>query len=123
MQITKDEETAYRLCHHNFAGLTIQAAANVMDTSVKEIRLLLKTLENKAPQLFPILGRRQAEIWGLYESGWSETSIAEKLELSDSTVRDTIMKVRKKLNISVVRHKPKVLSLTKEMESHIVRKF
>lgn len=95
--ITKDEEWCYRLRHHNFAGLTTRETAKEMNITVEKVRLLLKSLRVKAPQLFPILTYRQYLVYWLYtEKGLSKHKIAKCLNTAYSNVWGLLDRAKKK---------------------------
>ena len=76
--ITEKEQQAYRLCHHDFAGLTVDQAANRMKVSARQVQKLLKSLEKKAPQLFPILSAKDKFIVeSITEKGYTYAQISE----------------------------------------------
>lgn len=79
-QVTKLEEQAYRLRHHDFEGLTMKETAERMDVSERTISRLLKNLKQKAPQLFPILTSQQFFIYNCYVGqGMTQQEIAKML--------------------------------------------
>jgi hypothetical protein len=64
--VSHEEEAAYRLCHHDFFGLTQGEAAQVLGITQQGVDWRLKTLRAKAPQLFPILSRNVAAIYNRF---------------------------------------------------------
>lgn len=95
--ITKDEEMAYRMRHHNFAGLTTNETAKKMKFSVSKIRQLIRSLKKKAPNLFPIFTFRQHLIYWLYvEKGLTQPEIADCLCTHQSNVSAILCRLQKK---------------------------
>lgn len=124
-QITKDEEQAYRLCHHEFEGLTIREAAIRMELREHIVRRLLKNVKQKCPQLFPILTKRQYAIYQLYvERGISQSCIAKDFNTTQSNIQATLQRMKKNgvkgLNISGVGD---ILRYGKSMDAHVKQKF
>lgn len=86
-----DQETAYRLCHQDFQGLSTAQAALYMDITPRRVQQLLAALEKKAPQLFPVLTKIQARDYHLYcIEGWTMTEIAENTDRTLATISDSI---------------------------------
>lgn len=95
--ITKDEIRCYQLRHHNFEGLTTKETAKRMKIAPEKVRLLLKSLRAKAPQLFPILTYRQHLVYWLYtKKGLSMYKIAGYLNTAYSNVWDLLNRAKKK---------------------------
>ena len=92
--ITTKQEHAFRLCHHDFEGLSVKDAANYMGTSVRAIRNLLKSVEEVAPQMFPILTPRQQVILALYNQPMQHEIIAAGLRISRCTLKREIAFLR-----------------------------
>ena len=124
-KVTKLEEQAYRLCHHKFDGLTMSEAATRMGLRIHIVRRLLKSMERKAPQLFPILTQRQYKIYRWYvESGLSQKLIAIALGTTQSSIAATIKRMKDKkvtgLDIDGIGD---VVQYDSSMDVHIRRKF
>ena len=95
--ITEDEERCYCLRHHSFAGLTTKETAVIMKITREKVRRLLKNLEMKAPQLFPILTYRQHLVYWLYtKKGLPIHIIAKYLGVAYSTVWGLLDRAKKK---------------------------
>ena len=89
--ITKQEITAYRFCHHDFGGLPTAEAASHMGVSQRRVQQLLKSLEQKAPQLFPILTKQQAKDYHYYTvEGWTVKEIAEHTHRTTNAICKSI---------------------------------
>lgn len=96
-QITKDEEKIYRLCHQDFEGLSTQETAKRLSISQRRVEQLLQNLKMKAPQLFPILTKRQAQIEELINGqGYTYKQVANRLRLTVSTVGSVVKTLKKK---------------------------
>lgn len=81
--ITTSEEAAYRLCHHDFYGLTQQDAATVLGIKQSAVAQRLASLKDKAPQLFPILSQKVALVYHCFTAdNMPVKQIAEKLKLT-----------------------------------------
>jgi len=121
--ITKREEQAYRLCHHDFEHKTVSEAAKVMGTSEGTVRRLLRNVKRVCPQLFPILTKRQFMIYKLrIEVGLTEEKTANMLRTTH--VHRALNKIKKQdlpeLNIEGFGD---MLSYDPNMDSHIKQKF
>lgn len=96
-KITEQEEEAYKLRHHEFAGLTTKETAKIMKIAPETVRLLLKSVRAKIPQLFPILTHRQHIVYWLYvKRGLSQYKIADYLHIGQSSVWGILNRVKKK---------------------------
>jgi hypothetical protein len=82
-EISTEEEAAYRLCHHDFYGLTQGEAAQVLGVTQQAIDKRLRKMRATAPQLFPILSRNVAAIYNRFTTdNMSVREIADDLSLS-----------------------------------------
>lgn len=95
-KVTKDEELAYRLCHHEFAGHGASAAAAIMGVKPSKVYRLLASLKKKVPQLFPILTQKQYAIYQLYLEGLTQSEIAKSVNRSQSNIQATLKRVGQK---------------------------
>lgn len=131
--ITKKQEKAYRLCHHDFEGLSAEEAAERLGISVRAINRTLERLEKIAPQLFPILSVRQAEMWArFYHGGQTCEVIAEELEETVEAVIEVLQRVKKRIGYDEriasksklrAKGKPLSLDLVLEDESPAIHRF
>ena len=124
-KITGHEIKVYRLCHHEFEGRTVKDTAYAMSISEGKVRRLLKSLKRKAPQLFPILTKRQYAIYQLYVNhGYSQLTIAAHLRTTQSNIQATIQRMKDKgvvgLDIGGV---SETVSYDSSMDKHVKRKF
>ena len=94
--ITQQEETAYRLCHHDFEGLSIDDAAVRMKITVASVKKLLTRVKHKAPQLFPILTTRQRAILSMYDERLNWKEIVELLGISEKVLEKDVAFLRKR---------------------------
>lgn len=95
-KLTEQEETAIRLIHHDFAGLSVDDAAIKMGTTVITVKKLLTSIKRKAPQLFPILTIRQRAIIALYDEHLSRKSIMVSLDISKKVLEKEVTFLRKR---------------------------
>jgi len=95
--ITKKQERALRLCHHDFKGLTQEKAAKQMDISQRAISYLLTAVKKVLPQYFPILTKLEIQVYHYYmDEGWSTEEIAEYMGMSQRTVQLALQRARDK---------------------------
>lgn len=121
--ITEQEEKAYRCRHHDFDAMTVKETADKMGISEMAVYRLIWSLKKKAPQLFPILTKRQAEIYDLWLSeGGDTTTVASRLSLSNKTVEEIIAVVKKKLGVKFPDHR-NMMQYTPKLDDQIVMKF
>ena len=120
--LTEFEEKVLRLCHHDFEGRTQALAAFHLDVSQKKISKTLSHLREKAPQLFPILTKRQALIRGLIvECGFTHRQVAETQHISVDTVDSTVATLKEK-GICFP-HSRKTISYEEWMDKYAKRMF
>ncbi len=120
--LTDHEEEAYRWCHQDFEGLATAEAAEKMGISQRRIQQLLRSVEQKCPQLFPILTKRQVEIQSLINDiGLTFEQIAQLLNISTRTVEGTVLALKVK-GIYLEKRKPTLL-YRKWMDSQIAEVF
>ncbi len=95
--ITETEERVFKLCHHDFEGLTRKEAAKQMGVSQSSISRTLARVKAKAPQLFPILNPRQHLIHHcIAELGCPHKEIAEMLGVTVKTIDGIVAQMRAK---------------------------
>jgi DNA-directed RNA polymerase specialized sigma24 family protein len=93
--LTQDEETAIRLCHHDFGGGSIEDAAVYMDRPVGEVKQLLRDAQHKTPQMFPILTPQHRAILTMYDQHISRKAIAAALGISFRQVKTRVEFLRR----------------------------
>jgi len=89
------EESVFRLSHHEFDGLSINEAAKKIGCFPETVKLVLKRVEKKAPQLFPILTPQHQAILLMYDKHMSRASIAVALGISPQKLHKEIVFLRK----------------------------
>ncbi len=121
--LSEHEEWAIRLCHHDFAGMTTDTAAGTfMKVSQRRIQQLLRSAEQKAPQLFPILTKHQVEIrWLINDAGLTFEQVAETLRVSVNSVSNTVQLLKVK-GVLIERRK-KTVQYQNWHDSQIKEKF
>ena len=80
------EEKLLRLVHHDFKGLSVEEAAEELGMDSNGIKLALKQIKKKCPQLFPILTPQHRAILLMYDKHMSRTSIAGVLGISEKSL-------------------------------------
>ena len=92
--ITKSEEQAIRLCHHDHGGKSIEEAAKILDCTVDNVKKQLRNARKKAPQLFPILTPRHRAILTMYDQHLSRAAIMEGLGISEKVLEREVTFLR-----------------------------
>jgi len=124
-QITKQEEQTYRFRHHDFGGLTTKETAVKMGVSKCRVNKVLRNLQRKAPQLFPILTPHQNLVYRMYVGhGLSQSKIAKLLGVKQQAICETINRMRAN-GVAIVEPEAisEVVSYNSEMDNYITRKF
>jgi DNA-binding CsgD family transcriptional regulator len=116
--LTIREEKSYRLCHHDFSGLSIDEAAKRMGISRKSVLELLKNVERKAPQLPPVLTPAQRAVLCLIEKEMSVTEISDAINMLQPNVSEIVKFLTSRGFIapptSTVSYKPRMDGRVKE---------
>ena len=121
--ITKRQEQALKLCHHDFEGLEQVEAAKRMGITQPAIVKLLAHIKKVALQLFPILTQQEAKIYHYYMvEGWNVNEIAEYTDLSPDTIYKTLQRARRK-GMFFTPPKDRVLQYETWMDSLVKEKF
>lgn len=95
--ITERQEQIYRLRHHDFAGLTTKQVAAMLGITTHTVARHMWGMQKVAPQLFPILTRRQADIYHMFVNvGLEQEVIAGTLGISKSCVGVLIHRMKHK---------------------------
>lgn len=95
--ISERQEQIYRMRHHDFGGLTTKQVAAMLDVHPKNVSRHMWAMQKIAPQLFPILTKRQADIYHMFMNvGLEQKVIAGILGISKSCVGVLIHRLRKK---------------------------
>jgi DNA-binding NarL/FixJ family response regulator len=125
--VTVRQEIAFRLRHQDFFGLSTENAAEVLGIDEREIRYLNERMKEVAPQVFPILPPRTAEIYRLFvENSMTVAEIAEELEISPVTVYGLVRKLydeRTSIGLYFRSNAGRRLSYQPWMDNHIRHKF
>jgi len=96
-QWTEQEERIFRMVHHDFDGLTIREASDKLGLSTRRIQYILKGIKKKAPQLFPILTKRENTIATmLLEKGLSIEQIAIASGKTENHIKVIIHRMKEK---------------------------
>lgn len=120
--LSQREEQALRLCHHEFEGMTTKLAAKAIGISQRRVQQLLQSIKLKAPQMFPILTKRQTDIrFWITEKGCTLEQTAGILLISRQTVAKTVETLRKK-GVCLEKRKP-TLQYQNYMDDKMVQKF
>lgn len=95
--ITKRQERALKLCHHDFGGLTQKEAAKIMGITPASLSGLLSRVKKVYPCYFPLITKQEAKIYHYYMvDGWSVSEIAEYMELTERAVYDSFKRAQRK---------------------------
>ena len=125
--ITKEQEDAYRLRHHDFEGLTEEEAADKLGISVRAVRGRLTRMQKIAPHLFPVLSRENAKIWRLwYDRGISCAGIAERTGRTEGAIIQRLQRIKKKMGYTegITPNPHRAISLdTMDIDTVIVKKI
>ena len=121
--ITHRQEQIYRLRHHDFAGLTTKQVAGMLGIWPQSVTRHMKEMQKVAPQLFPILTKRQADIYHMFvNAGLEQKVIAGILGISKSCVGVLIHRMKYK-GMFVPYRRRHVLYMPRAHDHLIKRKF
>ena len=121
--ITHRQEQIYRMRHHDFAGLTTKQVAGMLDIWPQSVTRHMKEMQKVAPQLFPILTRRQADIYHMFiELGLEQKVIAGILGISKNCVGVLIHRIKNK-GMFVPYRRQHVLYMPRAHDHQIRQKF
>lgn len=124
MRLTKMEAMVVQKCHHGLDGLSTSDAAKELDISHRTVTMHLRNAEAKAPNLFPILTQKQAQMLHLYTvEGMSVAMIAEIKEISEATVRGYLRRLRRKGVLHDDKPKRPLRFHESTMSQHVVKKW
>jgi len=83
--------------HHDFGGMTTKQVAAILGVHPKNVSCQMWAMRKIAPQLFPILTRRQADIYHMFVNvGMEQKAIAGILGISSNCVATQIHRLRNK---------------------------
>lgn len=94
--ITERQEEIFRLVHQDFEGLSTKDAAKKLGITVSTIQHTLKVVEKKIPMMFPILTKRQKEMYDLLDDGLTYIEVAELTNTTEGNVGAFVTKLHKK---------------------------
>jgi len=122
--ITQRQEQIYRMRHQDFGGLATKQVAAMLGVGEQWINRQMKKMKKIAPQLFPILTKRQADIYNLHENvGLLVQEIAEYLGVCEGTIGNILIRLKKKDIYIYPRRSHKPIEYSLWMDSKITRKF
>ncbi len=117
--LSRKQEQALRLVHHDHNGLSVGSAAVHMGITIKEMKKLLRSAKRLAPQMFPILTPEHQAILMMRDQHKSNATIAAGLHLTLPMLKRRVAFLREHgflRNCKVVRYQP-------NMDSEVVEKF
>ena len=95
--ITEYQEQIYRMRHHDFGGMSTKQVAVKLGVTPKCINSHMRRMQKIAPQLFPILTKRQMDVYILREvMGMTYVEINKYLGISWQTAARTVWYMREK---------------------------
>lgn len=95
--ITERQERIYRMRHHDFDGLTTKQVASKLNLTMACVTHHMRQMRKIAPQLFPILTEKQANVYNLYVRAKISTfAVAKALNVSVFIVKNRIYEMRRK---------------------------
>lgn len=95
--ITHRQEQIYRMRHHDFDGLSTKQVAIKLGIHSKNVSCQMFAMQKIAPQLFPILTKRQADIYHMFINiGLKQKDIARLLGISKSCIGVLIHRMKHK---------------------------
>ena len=121
--ITHRQEQIYRMRHHDFAGLTTKQVAAMLGITTHSVARHMWEMQKITPQLFPILTRRQADIYHMFVNvGLEQKVIAGVLGISSNCVGVLIYRMKHK-GMYVPRKRRHVLYIPRAHDHQIRQKF
>ena len=87
---------AYRLVSGDFDGLPVVEAAAVMSISPQAVNRLLDRARTACPELFPLLTKQEVDVKALLAIGWTNSEIADQLQVSLSRISQIIGAINEK---------------------------
>jgi len=109
--------------HHDFAGLSAPQVAAMLGITPQSVNRHMREMQQIAPQLFPILTKRQADIYHMFAHvGLEQKVIARVLGISKSCVGVLIHRIRNK-GMYVPRRRRHVLYISRAHDHLIRMKF
>lgn len=122
--ITERQEQIYRLRHHDFGGMTAKQVANMLSVTVQYVNRDMKKMKKIVPQLFPILTKRQMDVYVLREKmGMTYLEISKYLRITWQTAACTVYYMRKRGMFLQPDCLHRVDTYSSWMDSKVTRKF
>jgi len=121
--ITERQEEAFRLCHHDFEGLTMTQAAERMGITHQAVTKLLAKVKKVAPQLFPLMTKFQAQCYHyLCCDGWPPAEIAMYMNRSLWSVYNALQKCKRK-GMPLPQAHGDIMRYKEGMDGQVIHKF
>lgn len=122
--LTEREEAIIRLVHHEFEGLSHEAAAARLGITRQGLEHHLQQIKKKAPSLFPILTKEQHIVYSFFQDGLDKFQIAQLLFCTTKTI-DNIQAalLKKSFDCRIRRNGRKTVFYDPSMDNRVVRKF
>lgn len=109
--------------HHDFGGMSTKQVAAMLGITTHSVARHMWEMQKVAPQLFPILTQRQADIYHMFVNvGLEQKIIAKILGISKSCVGVLIHRVKNK-GIYVPRRLHHVFYMPRAHDHQIRQKF
>lgn len=95
--LTENQKRVLKLVHHDFEGLSQTEAAEKLGIIPSAVSRTLKRIRKILPQYFPILSPLEYKVYNLHmNEGWDVPDIADYLDKTDTAIRGTLNRARKK---------------------------
>jgi len=109
--------------HHDFGGMSTKQVAAILGITTHSVARHMWKMRKIAPQLFPILTKRQADIYYMFVNvGMEQKTIARILGISKSCVGVQIYRMKYK-GMYVPRRRRHVLYMPRVHDHQIRQKF
>lgn len=120
--INKFEESVLKKCHHEHEALSQAEAARKLGVDESTICRTLQRIKSKVPAMFPILTRKQCQVYTcVADRGLSLQETAKELHISENLVRDFLVRIRAKG--MVIPQPVKTVRYNESMDSKVRHKF
>lgn len=121
-KLSDKQVMAYRLVSGDFDGLPVIEAAKCMGITPREVNRLLDRARTTCPQLFPLLTKQEADVKALLAIGWTNSEMADQLQVSLSRVSQIIGAINGKQGVTCL-PPMKIVVYQPYMDSQIREKF
>jgi biotin operon repressor len=109
--------------HHDFSGIATKQVAAMLGVEVQCVNNHMRQMKKIAPQLFPILTRRQSEVYELYvEMNLSGNAVSELLGIARPTVQSKLDEIKRK-GLHVPKRAKRIVRYSCWMDSKVTYKF